>query len=203
LNFDHGVDFHLRAGPRPVQRDSNRQQFIPLIPSIRPTILVPIQQSSALEQMVSSLSTNPMASSTMVCSGLELLPDSASKIFPSKARLAARAVSVARTRALQPFSHGKDLKGDEGSLTRLSCKIFLSDLVDAHNRGVKHLELHQPVCLEHQIDSGVVFGYYSTPMLLLIVPRSTYTDWPVLAGFDSTFGISSKKFELLGVNVNS
>jgi hypothetical protein len=102
-----------------------------------------IQQSSALEQMVS---TNPMASSTTVRNGLELLPDSASKISPTKARLVARAVSLARARALQPFSHGEDLKGDEGSLTRLSSKNFLSNLVDAHNRSVKHLELNQLIC---------------------------------------------------------
>ncbi len=107
-----------------------------------------IQQSSALEQMVS---TNPMVSSTTVRCGLELLPDSASKISPTKARLVARAVSAARARAraLHPFSHGKDLKGNEGSLIRLPSKIFVSNLVDAHNRSVKHLELHQPVCFEH------------------------------------------------------
>jgi hypothetical protein len=133
----------------------------------------------SLDEAGSKSFTNPMASSTTVRRGLDLLPDSASKIFPTKARLVARAVSAARARALQPFSHGEDLKGDEGSLTRFSSKIFLSKLVDAHNRGVKHLELHQPVCLEHQFDSGVVFGCYSTPMLLLNVPRSINTDWPV------------------------
>jgi hypothetical protein len=128
-----------------------------------------VQQSSALEQMVS---TNPMASSKTVCRGLELLPGSASKISPSKLRLVALAVSAARARALQPFAQDEDLKGEEGSLTRMSSKIFLSDLVDEHNRGGKHLELHQPVCLEHQFKAGVVFGCYTTPMLLLHVPRA-------------------------------
>jgi hypothetical protein len=94
------------------------------------------------------VSTNPMASATTVRRGLELLPESASKISPSKARLVRRAVSAARARALLPFSQGEDLKGDEGSLTRLSSKILLSDLVAEHNRGGKHLELHQPVCLD-------------------------------------------------------
>ncbi len=70
------------------------------------------------------VSTNLMASSTTVSRGLELLPDSASNISPTKAHLVARAVSSARALALQPFSHGEDLKGDEGSLTRLSSKIF-------------------------------------------------------------------------------
>ena len=78
-----------------------------------------IQQSGALEQMVS---TNPMVSSTTARRGLELLPDPASKISPSKQRLVARAVSAARARALLPFSQGENLNGDEGSLTRLSSK---------------------------------------------------------------------------------
>ncbi len=47
------------------------------------------------------VSTNPMASSTAVRRGLELLPDSASKISPSKARLVAREISAARVRALR------------------------------------------------------------------------------------------------------
>jgi hypothetical protein len=114
-----------------------------------------VQQSSVLEQMVS---TNPMASATTVRCGLELLPDSASKISPSKARLVRRAVSAARALTLQQFSQGEELKGDEGSLTHLSSKILLSDLVAEHNRGGKHLELHQSVCLSYQFHSGVVFG---------------------------------------------
>jgi hypothetical protein len=119
-----------------------------------------IPQTAALQQMVS---TNPMVSSTTVRRGLELLPDTAAKISPSKARLVARAVVAARARALQPFSQGEKLDGEEGSLTRLSEKIYLQRLVEEHNRGGKHLELHQPVCLGHQFQDGVVFGCYSTP----------------------------------------
>ncbi len=33
--------------------------------------------------------------------------------------------------------------------------------------------------------------------------RNQQQQWPLLAGFDSTFGISSNKFETLGVSVNS
>ncbi len=102
----------------------------------------------------------------------------------------ARAISAARARALQSFSHGEDLKADEGSLTRLSSKIYLAKLVHEHNRGGEHLDLHQPVCLEHQYKSGVIFGCNSTPMLLLNVPRGINSGWPLLAGFDSTFGIT-------------
>jgi hypothetical protein len=60
-----------------------------------------IPQTAALQQMVA---TNPIVSSTTVRRGLELLPDSSSKISPSKARLVARAVVEARARALLPFS---------------------------------------------------------------------------------------------------
>jgi hypothetical protein len=60
-----------------------------------------ILQTAALQQMVA---TNPMVSSTTVLRGLELLPDSSSKISPSKALLVARAVVAAHARALLPFS---------------------------------------------------------------------------------------------------
>ena len=77
-----------------------------------------IQQSAALERMVS---TNPMVSATSCRRGLELLPDPAVRISPSKQRLVARAVSAARLRTLQPFSQGEKLESKEGSLTRLCC----------------------------------------------------------------------------------
>ena len=102
-----------------------------------------IPQIAALEQMVV---TNPMVSSTTLRRGLGLLQDTAAKISPSKARLVVRAVVAARARALQPFFEGGKLDGEEGSLTRLSEKIYLQRLVEEHNRGGKHLELHQP-CL--------------------------------------------------------
>jgi len=159
-----------------------------------------IQQSAALEQMVS---TNPMVSATSCRRGLELLPDPAAHISPSKQRLVARAVSAAILRTLQPFSHGEKLEGEEGSLTRLSAKIYLHTIVEEHNLGGKHLELHQPVCVGHQFKDGVVFGCYSTPMLLLHVARGINSAWPLLAGFDTTFGITSKKCELMGISVNS
>ncbi len=73
-----------------------------------------IPQAAALQHMVA---TNPMVSSTTVRRGLELLPVSASKISPSKARLVARAVVAARVQVLLPFSQGEKLEGEEGILT--------------------------------------------------------------------------------------
>ena len=51
------------------------------------------------------VSTNPMVSATTARRGLELLPDYASKISPSKQRLVARAVSAARPRPILPSAH--------------------------------------------------------------------------------------------------
>ena len=149
------------------------------------------------------VATDPMVSSTTVLRGLELLPDDAAKISPSKARLVARAVIAARAQVLDSFSQGEKLDGDEGSLTRLSEKIFLRTLVEEHNRGGKHLDLHPPVCVGHQFKDGVVFGCYSMPMLLLHAARGINSGWTFLAGFDTTFGISSKKFEQMGISINS
>jgi hypothetical protein len=115
----------------------------------------------------------------------------------------ARAVVAARALALLPFSQGEKLDGEEGSLTRLSEKIFLQLLVEQHNQGGKHLELHQLVCVGHQFKDGVILRCYSTPMLLLHAASGVYSGWPFLAGFDTTFGITSKKFELVGISINS
>ena len=52
------------------------------------------------------VSTNPMVSATTARRGLELLPDFASKISPSKQRLVARAVSATRPRPILPSAHG-------------------------------------------------------------------------------------------------
>ena len=164
------------------------------------TKFLTIPQTAAIEQMVA---TNPMASATNVRRGLDLLDDEASKVSPSKQRMVQRAVARARSRVLEPFTQGQKLDGEQGSLTRLSDKIFLRKLVTEHNAGGKHLELHQPVCLGYQYSDGVTFGAYATPYLMLNTCRAVNTEWPALYGFDSTFGFSNKKWDLLGMTVNS
>ena len=149
------------------------------------------------------VSTNPMANATTVRRGLELLPNPAAKISPSKQRLVQRAVARARARTLQPFTQGERLNGDEGSLVRLSEKIYLRTLVEQHNAGGTHLQLHQPICVGFQYSDGVIFGNYSTPMLLLHACRGVNADWSWQAGFDATFGLSNKQFDLLGMTTNS
>ena len=79
------------------------------------TKFLTIPQTAAIEQMVA---TNPMASATNVRRGLDLLDDEASKVSPSKQRMVQRAVARARSRVLEPFTQGKKLDGDQGSLTR-------------------------------------------------------------------------------------
>ena len=104
------------------------------------------------------VSTNPMANATTVRRGLELLPNPAAKVSPSKQRLVQRAVARARARTLQPFTQGERLNCDEGSLVRLSEKIYLRTLVEQHNAGGTHLQLHQPICVGFQYSDGVKFG---------------------------------------------
>ena len=113
----------------------------------------------------------PMTNATMVRRGIELLPDESVKISPSKLRLVRRAVAKSRARVLLPFSMGEKLKGDEGSMNRLSEKIFLKDRIAEHNSGGKHLELHEPVCLGYQYGAGVVYGTYT--ICLAIVNRES------------------------------
>ena len=158
------------------------------------------RQSAAIDSVVSTM---PMTNATMVRRGIELLPDESVKISPSKLRLVRRAVAKSRARVLLPFSMGEKLKGDEGSMNRLSEKIFLKDRIAEHNSGGKHLELHEPVCLGYQYGDGVVYGCYSTPFLLENAMCSVNSQWGVHFGFDTTFGISNKNFELMGICANS
>ena len=144
-----------------------------------------------------------MANATMVRRGIELLPDESVKISPSKARLVQRAVAKSRARVLLPFTKGEKLKGEEGSMNRLSETLFLKDRIAQHNSGGKHLELHEAVCLGYQYGYGVVYGCYSTPFLIENAMRSVNSQWGLHLGFDTTFGMSNKNFELMGICANS
>ena len=159
-----------------------------------------VPQSAAVERMVSTM---PMLNATNVRRGLDLLDEPAAKISPSKQRLVQRAVAKARARTLQPFTQGEKLDGEEGSLNRLCEKIYLESLVEEHNSGGKHLELNQAVCVGFQFSDGVIFGNFSTPNLLLHATRSANAGWPMQMGFDATFGLSNKQFELMGITTNS
>jgi hypothetical protein len=149
------------------------------------------------------VSTNPVANSSTVRHGLDLLPESAVKISPSKLRLVQRAVSKARARTLDPSTQGENLKGEKGSLVRLAKKIYLQTLVEQHKSGGKHLDMHQPACLGFQYSDGDIYGNCSTPMLLLHPCRGVNAGWPWQAGFDTTFRLSNKTFELMGITTSS
>ena len=53
------------------------------------------------------------------------------------------------------------------------------------------------------------FGPFRRPLLfsnanaIVAAARGINSGWPFLAGFDTTFGITSKKFELIGISINS
>ncbi len=166
------------------------------------TKLLSLPQAAAIQQIVQTM---PMANATNVRRRLELHSDKAAKVSPGKQHsdLVARAVASACARALQPFTQGEQLRGEEGSLIRLSEKIFLQTLVREHNEGGKHLDLHQPVCLGFQYRGGVTYGNYATPMLLLHACRGVNSQWPFRAGFDATFGLSNKQFDLMGITAFS
>ncbi len=117
-----GVKFRIFATAKIIKLEAQGEHTVESHVLDKVTKFLSILQSAAVQQMVV---TNPMVSSTTVWRGLELHPDPPAKISPSKARLVARAVVAARVRALQPFSQGEKLDGNEGSLTRLSEKIYL------------------------------------------------------------------------------
>ena len=194
------VKFRITATLKGIKLESQGEHSAQSHASDKMTKFLTLPQTAAVQQIVS---TNPMVNATTVRRGTQLLSDEAGRISPSKSRLVARAVTAHRSRVLEPFTQGEKLDGDEGSLTRLSEKIFLRTLVEEHNAGGEHLQLHKPVCVGHQFQDGVVFGCYSTPMLLLHSTRGINSEWPFLAGFDTTFGITSKKFELMGISINS
>ena len=104
---------------------------------------------------------------------------------------------------LLPLTKGEKLKGEKGSMNRLSDKLYLKDRIAEHNSGCKHLELHENVCLAYQYGDGVVYGCHSTPFLIENAMRSVNSQWGVHFGFDTTFGISNKSFELIGICANS
>ena len=145
----------------------------------------------------------PMLNATNVRRCLDLLDEPAVRISPSKQRLVQRAVAKARARTLQPYTQGEKLDGEEGSLNRLCEKIYLESLVEEHNSAGKHLELNQAVCVGYQFSEGVIYGNFTSVNLLLHAMRSVNTRWPMGMGFDATFGLSNKQFELMGITTNS
>ncbi len=65
------------------------------------------------------------------------------------------------------------------------------------------MNLHAPICLGFQFFKNVTFCAFSTPFLTLHSARSVNALWPLQFSFDTTFGISSTKFEVMGITTNS
>ena len=159
-----------------------------------------LQERAAIHQVVRA---NPLASGTEVRRNLGL-QQNAVYVSPTKGRAVARLTSQARAQVLERFTGGKEVADTQGALTRICKDIFLKDMIEEHNRpGGKHLELHAPVCLGYQFQQNVVFAAFTTPYLVANCLRSINSGWPLHLGFDSTGGLSSTKFDTIGVTTNS
>jgi hypothetical protein len=64
----------------------------------------------------------------------------------------------------------------------MASRIYLDSLIDEHDSGDRHLDLHQPVCVGFQFKDGVIFGNYSTPFLLLNMCSSVNAGYDLQAG---------------------
>jgi hypothetical protein len=105
---------------------------------------------------------------------------------------------------LSQYTHGEKVQSNEGSLTRMCEKMFLTTLVEEHNQpGGKHLELHWPIFLEYQFEKNVTFANLTTPFLLLHPTRAVNSGWPLQLGFNATGRLANAKFEYLGIATNS
>ncbi len=98
---------------------------------------------------------------------------------------------------------GKEVKDTQGALTGICKDIYLVDLIEEHNRqGGKHLQLHEPVCLGYQFHRNVVFSAFTSVYLLGNTLRAINSGWQLHLGFDSNGGLSSTKFDTIGVTTN-
>ncbi len=117
---------------------------------------------------------------------------------------AERLTTQARAEAMERYTGEKEVKDTQGALTCICKDIYLVDLIEEHNRpGGKHLQLHEPVCLGYQFHRNVVFSAFTSVYLLGNTLRAINSGWPLHLGFDSTGGLSSTKFDTIGVTTNS
>ena len=158
-----------------------------------------LQQRATVERIARA---NPTSSATQVRRNIAT-QEKAVYVSPSKHRQVQRVVKRVRETVFEKFTSGERVDNSEGSLTRLSTKIFLKTLVDEHNSGGKHLSLHDPICLGFQYEKNVVFGCYSTVFLTSNLGRAIATGWELGMGFDSTGPISNTKFDTMGITTNS
>ena len=157
-------------------------------------------QERAIQQVVRA---NPLASSTELLRNLDL-QEKAVYVSPTKSRAVARLTTQARAEVMERYTGGKEVKDTQGALTRTCKDIYLVDPIEEHNRqGGKHLQLHEPVCLGYQFHRNVVFSAFTSVYLLGNTLRAINSGWPLHLGFDSTGGLSSTKFDTIGVTTNS
>jgi hypothetical protein len=124
-------------------------------------------QRAAIESVARA---HPTASSTQVRRNLALQEKSV-YVSPSKHRSVARIAKQVRE-SVFAIASADPIDETAGALTRLSGTMFLKTLIDEHNQpGGKHLQLHDPICLGYQFEKNVIFGCYSSLMLLLKIAQ--------------------------------
>ena len=120
------VKFRIFASEAKIQLETQGEHTLESHINDKVTKFLTHRQSGAIESVVSTM---PMANATAVRREIELLPDESVKISPSKARMVQRAVAKSRAHVLLPFTKGEKLKGEEGSMNRLSEKTVLIDQI--------------------------------------------------------------------------
>ena len=157
-----------------------------------------LEQRASVERVARA---HPTSSATQVRRNLSIqeLPV---YVSPSKHRHVQRVVKQVRDTVFEKFTMGERVENSEGSLTRLSTNIFFKTMVEEHNRGGKHLTLHDPICLGFQYSKNVIYGCYSTVFMTCNIGRAIASGWGLGMGFDSTGPISNSKFDTIGITTN-
>ena len=117
-----------------------------------------LEQRASVERIARA---NPTSSATQVRQNISV-QEKAIYVSPSKHRQVQRVVKRVRETVFEKFTSGERVQNAEGSLILLSTNIFLKTFVEEHNRGGKHLSLHDPICLGFKYEKNVIFGCYST-----------------------------------------
>ena len=123
----------------------------------------------------------PLASATDARRSLNLQGPLVS-ISPSKQRSVRMATAKVREQVLSQFTQGERVSNDEGSMTRMCERIYIKTLVEEHNQGGAHMNLHASIYLGFQFFKNVRFCAFSTPFLTLNSARAVNSPWQVTAG---------------------
>ena len=100
---------------------------------------------------------------------------------------------------------GVTLDGSSGSMLTLAEKLDLSRFIHKHNdpSDPYHLDPHEVVTCGFQFEKGVTFMNFTTPHLLLNLPRAENCGWQKQLHGDATFNLCTKDVGVYGMGMNS